>query len=227
MKPGDISIPAAMGDGSSVVVAVAGGAAWRWPSVSRRGSLPPSSAVAGEKLPLGTYDDVAGAAGGLPVSRCTTVMNSCGLAWMTLGVCWYTITGCFLVVVDGALLDVVVGGDEPRDGDDDDTFSGSGRGPRRPPAARLLEGDDDASEEGMAAAAMVMAASCTCSKLLDQLALRALLDQLATCALRSTRSGAVQRAGACFIEREPEREMSREMRMEASVPRSSKWRCDV
>jgi len=226
MKPGDIIIPAARGDGSSVVAAVAGGAAWRCPSMSRRGSPPPSSAIAVEKLPLGTYDAVAGAAGGLPVSRCTTVMNSCGLAWMTMGVCSYTITGCFLVVVDGALLDVVVGGDEPRDGDDDDTFSGSGRVPRRPPAARL-EGDDDASEEGLAAAVMVMAASCTCSKLLDQLALRALLDQLATCALRSTRSGAVQRAGACFIEREPEREMSREMRMEASVPRSRKWRCDV
>jgi len=107
----------------------------------------------------------------LPVSRCTTVMNSCGLAWMTLGVCSYTITG---FLVDGGL-DVVVGGDEPRD----DTFSGSGRGPRSPPAARL-EGDDDASEEGMAATVMVMAAASSCTKLLiDQLALRALLDVLA------------------------------------------------
>ena len=157
MKPGDISIPAAIGDGIIVVVAVAGGAAWRWPSVSRRGSpAPPSSAVAGEIVGK-DEDDVVVVAGGLPVSRCTTVMNSCGLAWMTLGVCSYTITGCFLVVVDGgALLDVVVGGDEPRD--DDDTFSGSGRGPRRPPAARL-EGDDAASEEGMATAVMVMAAA--------------------------------------------------------------------
>jgi hypothetical protein len=43
-----------------------------------------------------------------------------------------------------------------------------------------LEGDDDASEEGMAATVMVMAAASSCTKLLiDQLALRALLDVLA------------------------------------------------
>jgi len=113
MKPGDSSSPAAMGDGS---------------------------VGAGEKP--GTYggkadDDVAGA--GLPVSRCTTVMNSCGLAWTTLGVCSYTITG-FL---------------EPDAGLDDDdavTFSGCGRGPRRP----LLEGDDDASDDGMATVIVIV-----------------------------------------------------------------------
>lgn len=159
MKPGDSSVvPAVMGDDSCVVAVVGGaGAARRWPSVSRRGSPPPSSAVAGEIVGKDEDDDVVVVAGGLPVSRCTTVMNSCGLAWMTLGVCSYTITGFLVVVVDA----VGGAGEEPRDDDDeDDTFSGSGRGPRRPVAgAARLEGDDDASEEGMAATVMVMAAA--------------------------------------------------------------------
>ena len=137
MKPGDSSSPAAMGDGS---VGAGGGKACPCPSVSSSGSPPSSAAGAGEKP--GTYggkadDDVAGA--GLPVSRCTTVMNSCGLAWTTLGVCSYTITG-FL---------------EPDAGLDDDdavTFSGCGRGPRRP----LLEGDDDASDDGMATVIVIV-----------------------------------------------------------------------
>jgi hypothetical protein len=95
------------------------------------------------------------------VSRCTTVMKSCGLAWMTLGVCSYTITGGFLAVVEaGGLLDA---GEELRDDDDDDddTFSGSGRGPRRPPVAvgRLGGGDDDASEDPMVAT--VIGGRCT------------------------------------------------------------------
>jgi hypothetical protein len=169
MKPGDSSIPAAaMGEdgSSSVVVGGAGAAAcWRCPSVSRRGSPPPSSAVAaGETVPLGK-DDVGAARGRLPVSSCTTVMNSCGLAWMTLGVCSYTITGGFLAVVEaGGLLDA---GEELRDDDDDDgdddvTFSGSGRGPRRPPpvaVGRLGGGDDDASEDPMVAT--VIGGRCT------------------------------------------------------------------
>jgi len=155
MKPGDIIIPAAMGDGSSVVVAVAGGAAWRCPSMSRRGSPPPSSAIAVEKLPLGTYDDVAGAAGGLPVSRCTTVMNSCGLAWMTLGVCSYRITGPGAAAVGGpptpssstATRGLLAG---RGGGDDDDAvpgrLSGSGLGPCRlltTPLLAFAAADDD------------------------------------------------------------------------------------
>ena len=141
MKPGDSSSPAAMGDGS--VVGAGGGAAWPCPSVSSSGS-PPSSATAaaGEKpCTYGGKDDDNVAGAGLPVSRCTTVMNSCGLAWTTLGVCSYTITG-FL---------------EPDAGLDDDdavTFSGCGRGPRRP----LLEGDDDASDDGMATVIVIAAA---------------------------------------------------------------------
>ena len=147
MKPGDSSSPAAIGDG----------AAWPCPSVSSSGSPPSSTTAAGGEKPC-TYggkddDNVAGA--GLPVSRCTTVMNSCGLAWTTLGVCSYTITG-FL---------------EPDAGLDDDdeavgdavTFSGCGRGPRRP---LLLEGDDDASDDGMATVIVIAAAPSSSSLLL-------------------------------------------------------------
>jgi hypothetical protein len=199
MMPGDSSVPAVMGDDSCVVVAVVGGAgaARRWPSVSRRGSpAPPSSAVAGEIVGK-DEDDVVVVAGGLPVSRCTTVMNSCGLAWMTLGVCSYTITG-FLVVVDA----VGGAGEEPRD-DDDDTFSGSGRGPRRPLAgAARLEGDDDASEEGMAATVMVMAAAHQASRPTGAAYVRALLGPLATCALRSTERCRATRGRGGFIGRE-------------------------
>lgn len=156
MKPGDSSSPAAMGDGS--VVGVGAGAPWRCPSVSSRGSPPSSAAAAGEK-PAGTHggkdDDVEAGAGCacLPVSRCTTAMNSCGLAWTTLGVCSYTIITGFLLELD---LDAVVG-DDPLD--DADTFSGCGRGPRSP---LLEEGDDDgdASEDAMATV-IVMAAGCT------------------------------------------------------------------
>jgi hypothetical protein len=199
MMPGDSSVPAVMGDDSCVVVAVVGGAgaARRWPSVSRRGSpAPPSSAVAGEIVGK-DEDDVVVVAGGLPVSRCTTVMNSCGLAWMTLGVCSYTITGFLVVVVDA----VVGAGEEPRDDDDDDTFSGSGRGPRRPVAgAARLEGDDDASEEGMAATVMVMAAAPSFST--NWRCVRALLGPLATCALRSTERCSATRGRGGFIGRE-------------------------
>lgn len=142
MKLGDMSSPAAMGDGS-VAVAAAG----RCPSVSSRGSPPCSAAVKKLAGAFGGMDDDDVAAG-LPVSRCTTVMNSCGLACTTFGVFSYTITGAFLL----ELVDGLDAGDEPRD--DDDTFSGCGRGPRR----LLLDGDDDASEDGVAMV-MVMAAS--------------------------------------------------------------------
>lgn len=135
MKLGDMSSPAAMGDGSV-------GAAGLCPSVSSRGSPPSSAAV--EKL-AGAFGVMAA---GLPVSLCTTVMNSCGLACTTFGVFSYTITGAFLLEE----LDGLDAGDEPRD--DDDTFSGCGRGPRSP----LLDGDAAASEDGMAMV-MVMAAS--------------------------------------------------------------------
>lgn len=212
MKPGDSSVLEVMGDDSCVVAVVGGaGAARRWPSVSRRGSpAPPSSAVAGEIVGKDEdEDDVVVVAGGLPVSRCTTVMNSCGLAWMTLGVCSYTITG-FLVVVDA----VGGAGEEPRD-DDDDTFSGSGRGPRRPLAgAARLEGDDDASEEGMAATVMVMAAAHQASRPTGAAYVRALLGPLATCALRSTERCRATRGRGGFIGRERE-------------SHASKWQCDV
>lgn len=179
MKPGDTNSPAAMGDG------VGAGAAWRCPSVSSRGS-PPSSAAAAGETKLATYggkdDDVAGA--GLPVSRCTTVMNSCGLAWTTLGVCSYTITG--FLEPDGGLDDGAVG-DEPLD--DADTFSGSGRGPRKP----LLEGDDEASEEAMATV-MVMAASPSSPSLLATPGSCRLLARLYYCpiAMCPTKHGALQ-----------------------------------
>jgi hypothetical protein len=117
MKLGYMIIPAAMGDGST---GAAVGVACRCPSVSSRGSPPSSTAAVFEKL-AGAYsmDDVAAGAG-LPVSRCTTVLNSCDLAWTIFGVSSYTITGAapaFLELVDG--LDA---GDEPRD--EEDTFSG-------------------------------------------------------------------------------------------------------
>jgi hypothetical protein len=157
MKLGDMSIPpAAMGDGST---GAAVGVACRCPSVSSRGSPPSSTAFAVEKL-AGAYsmDDVAtGAFAGLPVSRCTTAMNSCGLAWTIFGVFSYTITGAaqaFLELVDG--LDA---GDEPRD--EEDTFRGCGRGPRRPP----FQGDDDDSEDGRMATVMVMLAASSPSLL--------------------------------------------------------------
>jgi hypothetical protein len=76
MKPGDLGSPAAMGDGST-------GAAGRCPSVSSRGWPPSSPAAAVEELAGAcAMDDVAAAGAGaglLPVSRCTTLMNSC--AW--------------------------------------------------------------------------------------------------------------------------------------------------
>lgn len=75
-------------------------------------------------------------------------MNSCGRACTTLGVCSYTITGAAAAFLD-APFDADDDGDDPLD--DDDTFSGSGLGPRSPP---LLDDDDD----GMATV-MVMAAT--------------------------------------------------------------------
>jgi hypothetical protein len=132
-KLGELSSPAPMGDGST-------GAAGRCPSVSSRGS-PPS-------LPAGAYvmDDVAAAGAGLPVSRCTTLMNSCGLAWTTFSVFLYTITGATPAFLELDGFDA---------GDDEDTFGGCGHGPRRP----LLEGHDDASEDRHMATVMVMLVS--------------------------------------------------------------------
>jgi hypothetical protein len=166
MKPGDLGSPAAMGDGST-------GAAGRCPSVSSRGWPPSSPAAAVEELAGAcAMDDVAAAGAGaglLPVSLCTTLMNSCGLAWTTFGVFSYTITG-----VAPAFLEL----DGFNAGNDEDTFSGCGRGPRRP----LLEGDDDASEDGRMATVMVMLGSY---KLLGAMCFAAgFLLQL--CALRST-----------------------------------------
>lgn len=153
-KPGDSSMPAAIiGDGTAGGCAGADAAAWRWPRVRSSGSPPaphaaaaPCSTIAGA-----SYAGIitGGAAGGLPVSRCTTVMNSCGRACTTLGVCSYTITGAAAAAFLDAPFDADDDGDDPLD--DDDTFSGSGLGPRSPP---LLDDDDD----GMATV-MVMAAT--------------------------------------------------------------------